>query len=87
MDAAYAAQSDMRSHTGGTMLLCWGTLYYKSTKKLNTRSSTDAEFVVLSEYLPYNLWVVMFVNDQVCLLKKNIIYQDIDIAIELHEKF
>ena len=56
-------------------------------KKLNTRSSTDAEFVVLSEYLPYNLWVVMFVNDQVCLLKKNIIYQDIDIAIELHEKF
>ena len=77
MGADYAGHNDMRSHTLGTLQLGWGTLHCKSTKlKLNTKSYTEAELVGLSKYITYNLWVVMFINDQGSLLNKTIFYQE-----------
>ena len=57
------------------MLLDWGTLHYKSTKKLNIKISSEAKLAGLSEHILYNLWIVMFINYQAYLLNKNIIYQ------------
>ena len=45
-DAAYGVHHNMRSHTGGTMTLGKGSIYNCSTKKkLNTKSSTEAELI------------------------------------------
>jgi hypothetical protein len=48
----------MKSHTGGVMSFGVGGLICKSSKqKLNTKSSTEAEVVGASDYLPNTLWV------------------------------
>ena len=33
-------------------------------KKLNTKSSMEAEIVGTIDYLPYNIWYVMFMHRQ-----------------------
>ena len=74
VDASFAVHNNMRSHTGGNMSFGWGVLHAKSSKqKLNTKSSTEAEVVGLSEYLPYNLWLLHFLNEQGYQVKNNII--------------
>ncbi|KAI2505105.1 Reverse transcriptase (RNA-dependent DNA polymerase) [Fragilaria crotonensis] len=53
VDASYAVHPDMSSHTGGTMSFGRGSILCKSSKqKLNTKSSTEAEFVGARDYLP-----------------------------------
>ena len=77
VDAAYAVHPDMRSQTGGCMSYGQGIIHGKSTKqKLNTKSSTEAELVGISEYLPYNIWTTMFMEAQGYKLMSNTIYQD-----------
>eukprot|EP00957_Ditylum_brightwellii_P075885 5767537-Ditylum_brightwellii.AAC.1 len=45
-DSAFAIHRDMRSHTGGTMMLGHGSVFSCSTKqKLVTKSSTEAKIV------------------------------------------
>ena len=84
IDASYAIHPNMRSHTGGCMSMGIGTLHCKSSKqKLNTKSSTEAEVVGLSEYSPYNLWLVNFMKEQGYQLKTNDIYQDNQSAIKM----
>ena len=61
MDAAYAVHNDMKSHTGGAMSFGHSVFGTKSTKqKLNTQSSTEAEVVGVSDYLPGNIWTENF---------------------------
>ena len=58
IDAAFVVHTNMRSHTGGTISFGTGVIHAKSSKqKINTKTSTEAEVVGLSEYLPYNLWL------------------------------
>ena len=77
IDAAYAVNPDMKSQTGGCMSLGVGVLHAKSNKqKLNVKSSTEAELVGTSEYIPYNLWLLMFMHMQGYTIKNNILYQD-----------
>jgi len=65
VDAAYAVHDDMKSHIGGATLLGHGATMYKSTKqKLNTESSTEAEVVGSSDYLPNTIWASMFLAKQ-----------------------
>ena len=65
VDAAYGVHDDFKSHTGGAMSLGIGTVHTKSSKqKLNTKSSTEAELVGVSDYLPYSLWARMFLEEQ-----------------------
>jgi hypothetical protein len=50
-DASYGTHFDLKSHSGSTATLGKGTMYAQSTKqKLNTRSSTEAEFVAASDF-------------------------------------
>ena len=84
VDAAYAVHPNMRSHTGGCMSFGLGTLHARSTKqKLNTKSSTEAEIVGISDYLPFNIWLRMFLEEQGFFLGKNIVYQDNQSAIKM----
>ena len=58
--------------------------YAKSTKqKLNTKSSTEAELVGVSEYLPYNIWLPMFMKEQGYDIKTNLLAQDNQSAIKM----
>jgi hypothetical protein len=77
VDAAYAIHTDMRSHTGGVISFGRGGIACKSTKqKLNTKSSTEAEFVGASEYLPNTVWVKMFMQAQGYNITENAFEQD-----------
>ena len=84
IDAAYAVHEDMRSHTGCAMSFGYGIVHYLSTKqKLNTKSSTEAEVVGMSDYLPFNIWSRMFLEEQGYFLTKNVVYQDNQSAIKM----
>jgi hypothetical protein len=65
VDASYAVHPDMKSHTGGVISLGTGGLLCKSTKqKLNTKSSTEAELVGATDYLPNTIWSKFFLEAQ-----------------------
>ena len=77
VDAAYAVHDDMKSHTGGVMSFGHGAINAKSLKqKLNVKSSTEAEVVGASDYLPWVIWVVKFMHYQGFDMDTNIFYQD-----------
>ena len=86
VDASYAVHPDMRSHTGGMMSFGTGGLVCKSVKqKLNTKSSTEAELVGVSDYLPNTIWMNMFMEGQGYKLTENILHQDNESAIKLEK--
>ena len=54
-----------------------GVIHARAGKqKLNVKSSTEAEIVGLSEYLPYNIHITNFMKEQGYELKRNEIKQD-----------
>ena len=66
----------MRSHTGKIMSLGAGSFVPKlSKKKLNTKSSTEAELVGASDYLPNLLWAKMFMEAQVYVMDGSFLAQ------------
>ena len=84
VDASYAVHDDMKSHTGGTISFGRGALMPTSEKqKLNTKSSTEAEVVGASDFLPKNIWAMNFLAEQGYNLSTNIFYQDNQSAIKL----
>ena len=84
VDAAYAVHPDMKSHTGGFVSLGTGAIMCKSTKqKLNTKSSTEAEVVGASDFLPATIWARMFLTHQGYELTDNLFMQDNKSAILL----
>ena len=84
VDASYAVHPDFKSHTGGVMSLGRGGLICKSSKqKLNTKSSTEAELVGASDYLPNILWASMFLKAQGYDIVENVLEQDNQSAIKL----
>ena len=84
VDASYAIHDNMRSHTGGMMSFGIGALHTKSTRqKLNTKSSTEAELVVVSEYLPYHIWLINFLEHQGYRVEKKLLFQDNESTIKM----
>ena len=84
VDASYAVHPDFKSHTGGVMSLGRGGLICKSSKqKLNTKSSTEAELVGASDYLPNILWAANFLKEQGYDIVENVLEQDNESAIKL----
>ena len=77
MDASYAIHHDMRSHTGGVMIIGKGALYTTSTRqKITTRSSTEGELVGVHDVLPQVLWTRYFLQHQGITIIENKLYQD-----------
>ena len=67
----------MKSQTSEALSMGLGVLYGKSSKqKLNVKSSTEAELVGVSDYLPYNIWLLMFLSAQGYEITDNVLYQD-----------
>ena len=65
VDASYAVHKDFKSHTGAVISLGQGPIYVKSTKqKINTKSSTEAEIVAVSDALSQIIWVRDFLAEQ-----------------------
>ena len=86
IDSSYAVHPDIKSHRGGLMSFGQGIIHAKSNKqKLNTKSSTEAEVVGVSDYLPFNIWMRHFMEDQGYKLRENIVYQDNESAIKLEK--
>ncbi len=53
VDAAYAVHSNMRGHTGGTMMMGTGSVYSTSSKqKMVGRCSTECEIIGVYDVLP-----------------------------------
>eukprot|EP00978_Attheya_sp_CCMP212_P015133 scaffold38933_cov32-Attheya_sp.AAC.1 len=77
VDASYAVHPDMRSHTGATMTLGKGSIYSTSTRqKLNTKSSTEAELVGVSDAMSQILWTRYFMEAQGYGVDENVVGQD-----------
>ncbi|KAI2510045.1 Reverse transcriptase (RNA-dependent DNA polymerase) [Fragilaria crotonensis] len=84
VDAAFAVHPDMKSHTGGVISFGRGGIACKSGKqKLVTKSSTEAETVGASDYLPNTLWVQMFLEAQGYSVHESYFEQDNESAIKL----
>ena len=65
IDSAHAVHKDMRGHTGGITSFGTGIIDQKSSKqRMNTRSSTEAEHVGTSEYLPKPIFFELFMEAQ-----------------------
>jgi hypothetical protein len=84
IDASFAVHPDMKSHTGGIMSYGRGGFGSKSTKqKVNVKSSTHAELVGVSDYLPNTIWVTRFMTEQGYPPKENFLEQDNESAMKL----
>lgn len=84
VDASYAIHDDRKSHTGGAISFGRGVLMSKSKKqKLNTKSSTEAEVVGVSDYLGEMIWARMFIECQGYEIEENILYQDNESAMKI----
>ena len=65
IDASFGVHHDMKSHTGVAIIIGQGLLYGKSTKqKLNSKSSTEAELIGVSDGLNPVLWMRLFLIAQ-----------------------
>jgi hypothetical protein len=83
VDTSYVVHMDMKSHTGG--VVSFGVMGKSSTQKLNTKSSTEAELVGASDYLPHAIWARKFLQKQGYAIKQNTFYQDNQSAIQFEK--
>ena len=82
VDASYGVHNNMRGQTGGCMSMGWGVMHGRSSKqKINTKSTTESELVGVGEYLPYNIWAILFLEMQGYKILQNILFQDNKSAI------
>ena len=86
IDASYAVHPNMRGHTGGVMSYGKGVVHARAGKqKLNVKSSTECEIVGVSEYMPFNIWQMLFMEAQGYPLHQNVLFQDNQSAIRMEK--
>jgi hypothetical protein len=84
VDASFAVHPGMRSHTGGVISFGRGGLVCKSMKHKSVElSSTGAELVGASNYLPNTLWVKQFLEAQGHRIHESFFEQDNESAIRM----
>ena len=84
VNAAFAMHQDYKSHMGACMTLGSGTLCSISTKqKVNSRSFTEAELIVVHDVIGKILWTKLFLEHQGVNVKMNIIYQDNESSMKM----
>lgn len=77
VDASFAVHHDFKSHTGAVITFGTGCIFFKSTKqKLNTKSSTEAELVAISDALSTIIWLRDFLIEQGYNVGPAVLYQD-----------
>jgi hypothetical protein len=87
VDASYAVHGDFKGHTGGFISLGGGAIHVKSSKqKINSKSSTEAELIALSDYSSQLIWTRDFLHNQGLSMNPAVIYQDNKSTIALIER-
>mmetsp|Transcript_13911 Transcript_13911/g.26194 ORF Transcript_13911/g.26194 Transcript_13911/m.26194 type:complete len:735 (+) Transcript_13911:3-2207(+) len=84
VDASFAVHHDMKSHTGGG--ISWGIgilLSMCQKQKLNSKSSTEAEVIGVSDFISNMIWARMFLEKQGYTIDENILYQDNQSAMKI----
>ena len=77
MDASYGVHADLKSNTGCVIGIGRGLVNSKSTgQKLNTKSSTEAELVALSDSTSQIVWTRGFLEEQGYKMGPATVYQD-----------
>lgn len=77
VDSSFGVHEDFKSHTGCVIGIGLGPVYAKSnTQKLNTKSSTEAELVGLSDSTTQVIWTRTFLIEQGYSVDAATIYQD-----------
>jgi hypothetical protein len=77
VDASYGVHADFKSHTGAVVSLGRGPIWAKSTRqKLNTKSSTEAELIAVSDALSQVIWTRDFLIEQGHELGPATLFQD-----------
>ena len=85
-DAAFAVHQDMKSHTGGVMLMGEGAAQSVSMKqKLMGKSSTEAEIIAADDVLSHLMWTKCFLGAQGHDVKQTILHQDNTSAVLLEK--
>jgi len=65
IDGSYAVHKDMKGHRGSVWMIGDNVVLSKSNKqKINTRSYTEAELIVVDDALPTVQWTRLFMKDQ-----------------------
>ena len=86
VDASYGVHDNMRSHTGGIIMMGKGALYGKSSKqKITVKSSTEAELVGASDFLPQTIWTRNFIEAQGYKVDDSDFYQDNMSAMKMEQ--
>jgi hypothetical protein len=84
IDASFGVHADFKSHTGTVIGFGRGPVYCKSTtQKLNTKSSTEAELVGLSDSTPQVIWTRNFLIGQGYDIGPATVFQDNQSTIAL----
>ena len=83
--AAYGVHPDLKSHTDGCVSFGCGMVHCKSSKKKNTKNSTEAEVFSIGDKLPYNIWICLFMGAQGYGIKQNILFLDNQSAIKMEK--
>ena len=53
----------MNGHTGAAISMGYGIIHGKYPKqKINVKISTESELAGMGEYVPYNIWFIMFMG-------------------------
>jgi hypothetical protein len=77
VDASYGVHKDCKSHTGTVVTLGKGPVLVKSVKqKINTKSSTEAELVGLSDSMSVIIWCRNFLEKQGYTMPPAQVFQD-----------
>jgi hypothetical protein len=77
IDASYAVHHDMKSQTGVAITLGEGITYSKSTtQQLNSKSSTEAELIALTDAAGHVIWVRDYLLGQAYKIGPATIFQD-----------
>ena len=77
VDASYGVHDDFKSHTGVVIGVGRGPVYAKSTgQKLNSKSSTEAELIGLSDATGQIVWTRNFLLEQGYNIEPATVYED-----------
>ena len=72
IDASYAIYQYMKIHTGGVISMGGGSAMSKSSKqKINTKSSTEAEMIGTSDYIPNTVQGKCFLEHQGYIIQES----------------
>ena len=72
VEAFFAVNPNTRSHTLGAMHMGYGMIHCRSREqKLNTQITTESELVGTSEYVLFNILMVVFYESQVYDITKD----------------